>query len=33
MVPVWAEVVADLETPMSVACRLRQRGHMFVLER
>jgi|CZCB01.1.fsa_nt_gi anthranilate synthase component 1 len=32
MVPVWAEVVADLETPMSVACRLRQRGHMFVLE-
>lgn len=32
MVPVWAEVVADLETPMSVASRLKQYGHLFVLE-
>ena len=32
MVPVWAEVIADLETPMSVASRIYPRDCMIILE-
>ena len=32
MVPVWAEVIADLETPMSVASRIYPRDCVIILE-
>jgi len=32
MVPVWAEAIADLETPMSVASRIYPRDCMIILE-